>query len=150
MDGKQRLTASALARAEIAREKARISGKRLQGVSRLEQSAEEWEGEREKDKRRIEDRGAEIAMISLSQVPLEAMARGRKEDTEVTWKAAEWPGAGEKKGIRLNGAAITALAMKLKAVEWARAMGKRGTRQDSPAYRLEQNVGLWKQGRKPY
>jgi len=154
VEEKQRVTPDALARIEMAKEKARISGKKPQGVSRLEQAVEEWEKEREAERRRAEERArihreGEIPMISLGQVPLEAMAGGPKEDTEVVWKAAKWPGAGEKKQIRLNTAAIMALAMRLKAVEWARAMG-RGARQDSRAQRLEQEASLLKQRRKPY
>lgn len=152
MDEKQRVTAAAVARAEMAREKARISGKKLQRASRLERAVEELEMEREAEKRRIEERArihreGEIPTISLSQVPLEAMAKGRNEDTEVVWEAYKPAEDGKKKPVRLNGAAITALGLKLKAVEWARAMG-RGAKQGSRAQRLEQEASLWQQRRK--
>ncbi|KPJ52620.1 MAG: hypothetical protein AMJ37_02575 [Dehalococcoidia bacterium DG_18] len=73
---------------------------------------------------------AEIPMISLSQVPLEVLAKGRKEDAEMLWKAYKPPKEGNKKTIRLNAAGITALAMRLRAMEWARAYG-RGIMRDS-------------------
>ena len=155
MDEKQRVTPYAVARIEIAREKARISGQEPQRASCLEQAVEEWEVEREAEKRRSEEeryrihREGEIPLMSLSQVPLEALVKGRKEDIEAEWHAARWPGSGEKKQVRLNGAAITALAMRLKAVEWARAMG-RGVRHDSRAERLEQEASLLKQRQKTY
>lgn len=152
MDEKQRVNPDAVARVEMAKEKARISGKKPQRATRLERAAEEWEIEREAEKRRSEERArihreAEIPMISLSQVPLEAMAKGEKEDAEVVWKLYQPPEDGKRKPVRLNGAAITALALRLKAVEWARAMGE-GKRQDSRAQRLEQEARLWQQRRK--
>jgi hypothetical protein len=72
----------------------------------------------------------EIPMISLSQVPLEVLAKGRKEDAEAGWKSYRLPGEVKKKAVRLNAAGITALARRLRAVEWARACG-RGIMQDS-------------------
>ena len=147
MDEKQRMTPVAVARVEMANEKASISDKKLQRASRLEQSVEQWEIERETEKRSTEGRArihleAEIPMISLSQVPLEAMANGEKEDAEVVWHAAKLSEAGERRQVRLNGAAVRALARHLKAVEWARVMG-RGARQDSHVQRLEQEASLW-------
>lgn len=149
MDEKRRVTPVAVARSEMAREKARISGKKPQRASRLERAAEEWEIEREAEKRRSEERArihreAEIPMISLSQVPLEAMAKGGKEDTEVVWKVYQPLEDGKKKLVRLNAAAIKALALRLRAVERARAMGG-GKRHDSRAQRLEQEASLWQQ-----
>ena len=147
MNENQRVTPVAVAKVEVANEKARISGKKLQRASRLERAAEEWEIEKEAKKRRSEERAgihreAEIPMISLSQVSLEAVAMGEKEDAEVVWHAAELPGGGERRQVRLNGAAVRALARHLKAVERARVMG-RGTRQDSRIQRLEQEASLW-------
>ncbi len=140
-DKKQRMSPDAIARIEMAKEKARISGKRPQRVSRLEQAMEEREREQEVEKRTTIHREGEIPMISLCQMPLETVAEGGRKDTEVVWKAYKPPEAGKKNRVRLNAAAIGALAMRLKAVEWARAMGK-GVRQDSLAQRLEREASL--------
>ena len=147
MDEKQRMTPVAVAREEMANEKARISGKKLQRATRLERAAGEWEIEREAERRRSEERArihreAEIPMISLIHVPLETVAKGEKEDAEVVWHAAELPGGGERRQVRLNGAAVRALARHLKAVERARVMG-RSARRDSRIQRLEQEASLW-------
>ena len=109
---------------------------------RLERAGEEREAEKRRSEERASiHRGDGIPTIALSQVPVEAMSRGRKEDTEVVWHAAKWPGAGEGKEVRLNGATVNALAKRLKAMEWARARG-RGTRQGDVGQRLEQEASL--------
>ena len=111
----------------MAKERARISGRKAETLSPLEQAAKEWEAEKKKFEEEIP--------IPLTQVPLGAIAKEYKEDTEVIWKVYKPPEEGKKEGVRLNAAAISALAMHLRAVEWARAM--RRVRQYSRAQRLE-------------
>ena len=144
-------------RREVAREKARITGKRARQPSALEQAAAEWEKEREARARKAEEerlrisRQGETCPFSLQEVSLQPDGIESPED-EVGWKPYG-PGRGkeEKKGTattvtrRVNMAGVCALSRRLMAIERARALGRKPV--DLKAWALEQAGRRWAEER---
>ena len=143
MEVKPKVTPSAQARLEIAREKARIMGKKKPTTpSELELAAERWKEEKELKQAQLTYREPDESPISISSVPLlKVMDKGRR-DEEIIWKQHRLHPEERPRGIKMNAAMICTIAQHLRAREWARAMGKR--RQPSDGYNLEKAAEQWK------
>jgi len=149
---------TAARRQAVAREKARITGKRVRQPSALEQAAAEWERQREAKMRKAEEerlrisRRVETYPLSLQQVSLQGDGHEPPED-EVSWKPYS-PGQEKEKKKRIattvvtrrvNMAGVCALSRRLMAIERARALGRKPV--DLRAYALEQAGRRWAEGR---
>ncbi len=144
-------------RQAVAREMARITGKRARQPSALEQAAVEWERQREAEVRKANEetlrisRQVETYPFSLQQVSLQGDGHEPPED-EVGWKPynAE-QGNGDKKRTttivtrRVNMAGVCTLSRRLMAIERARALGRKLV--DLRAYALEQAGRRWAEER---
>lgn len=147
------------ARREIAKEKARIYGRKTEQAPILEQ---EWRWERRKDEKKedISDRVAPIGPIEKkTDIPSKDIKEpgmalkhifpsrltGRKVDESIGWVPYRpWREEGEqKKSRRVNTATIFCFAKKLIAKEWRRALGKR--REDPRVSALERMAASWEQ-----
>jgi hypothetical protein len=114
---------TAAARQAMAREKARITGKRASQPSALEQAAmaREKEEERHKVSRAEDDVGWKLYN------PRQEKEGGKRAATTVTG--------------RVNMAGVCALSRRLMAIEWARALGRKPV--DLRARALEQAAKRW-------
>ena len=127
---------TAVRRQAVAREKARITGKRARQPSALEQAAVEWERQREAEVRKANEeklrisRRVETCPLFFQQVSLQADGIEPAED-EVGWKPYNpEQEKGEKRGTaivtrRVNMAGVCALSRRLMAIERARALGRK-------------------------
>lgn len=148
------------ARLAMAREKARITEKRARQPSALEEAAAEWEKEREAKLKKVEEerlgssRQVEACPLSFQQVSLQSNGIGPTED-DVGWrlfnprpeKADQKRRAATIVTGRVNTAGICVLAVRVKAMERARALGRKPV--DLRAYALEQAARRWAQKREP-
>jgi len=141
----------------MAKERARITGKKARQPSALEEAAAEWEKGREAKARKAEEerlrisRQVEACLFPLQQVSLQADDIEPPED-EVGWKLYNpEQEKGEKKGTativtrRVNMAGVCALSRRLMAIERARALGRKPV--DLRAYALEQAGRCWAEER---
>jgi len=144
MEVKPKVTPSAQARLEMAREKARIMGKKLvTTLSELEQAAEKWKEEKELKQARQVYREADESPVSIASVPLlKVMDKGRREE-EMIWRQHRLHPEERHRQIKMNAAMICTIAQHLRAREWARAMGKT-RRQPGNGYDLEKAAEQWK------
>ena len=143
MEVKPRVTPSAQARLEMAKEKARIMGKKPTAVSELEQAAERWKEEKELKQAQLVYRERDDSPIAIASVPLvTVMDRGRR-DEEIIWKQHRLHPEERPRQIKMNAAMINSIAQHLRAREWARAMGKT-RRQSNDGYNLEKAAEQWK------
>ena len=140
-------------RQAVAREKARITGKRARQPSALEQAAVEWERQQEAEVRKASEeklrisRRVETCPFSLQQVSLQADGIELAED-EVGWKP--YSPRREKRIAttvtgRVNIAGVCALSRRLMAIERARVLGRKPV--DLRAYTLEQVGRRWAEER---
>jgi len=152
---------TAARRQAVAKEKARITGKRVRQPSALEQAAVAWEKEQEARARKAEQerlgisRQMETYPFSLQQVSLQGNGHEPPEN-EVDWKPYSSPpekGEGKRTATtvtkRVNMAGVCALSRRLMALERARALGRKPV--DLGAWALEQAGRRWaeeKAGRK--
>jgi len=143
---------TAVRRQAVAREKARITGKRARQPSALGQAAVEWERQREAEVRKANEeklrisRRVETCPLSFQQVQLSA--NGTEAEDDVGWKP--YSPRREKRIAttvtgRVNIAGVCALSRRLMAIERARALG--GKPVDLRAYALEQAGRSWAEGR---
>jgi|GEM_PF-1353120 len=147
MEVKPRVTPSAQARLEIAREKARIMGKKpAAAISELEQAAERWKEEKELSQAQPIYRGTDDSPIAISSVPLPRVMDRARRDEDIVWKQHRLHPEERPRQIKMNAAMICTIAMHLKAREWARAMGKT-RRQPNDGYNLEKAAEQWKRQR---
>ena len=141
----------------MAKEKARITGKKARQPSALEQAAVAWEKEQEAAARKVEQerlgisRQMETYPFSLQQVSLQGNGHEPPED-EVDWKLYSPPPEKdeEKRAAttvtkRVNMAGVCALSRRLMAIERARALGRKPV--DLEAYALEQAGRRWAEER---
>lgn len=143
MEVKPRVTPDALARLEMAREKARIMGKKPTAVSKLEQAAEKWKEEKELKQAQLVYRESDDSPVAIASVPLlRVMDKGRR-DEEIIWKQQRLHPEERPRPIKMNAAMINAIAMHLRAREWARALGKT-RRQPNDGCDLEKAAEQWK------
>ena len=143
MEVKPKVTPSAQARLEIAREKARMMGKKPTAISELEQAAEKWKQEKELRQAQLSYRESDDSPISISSVPLlRVMDRGRR-DEQLIWKQHRLHPEERPRQIKMNAAMINSIAQHLRAREWARAMGKTRRQQDN-GKGLEKLAEQWK------
>jgi hypothetical protein len=101
-----RVSASALARLEMAREKT--------GMARMKPDRRERLGFPSEP---------EASVITPVRMPLRATV-GRIDQT-IGWRPHRWRDADNPRPVVLNSAMVSRIAQHLKAREWARAMGKR-------------------------
>lgn len=143
MDVKPKVTPSAQARLEIAREKARMMGKKKpHAPSELEQAAEKWKEEKELKQTRLVYREADESPVSIASVFLKAIDTAHRKDEEIIWRQHRLHPEERPRQIKMNAAMICTIAQHLRAREWARAMGKR--RQPGNGYNLEKAAEQWK------
>jgi len=150
---------TAAARQAMAKEKAKITGKRTRQPSAVEQAAVEWEKEREARARKAKEerlgiyRPWETCPISLQQVSLQADGIESPKD-EVGWKPYNPEREKEKEAEkrtattvtgRVNMAGVCALSRRLMAIERARALGRKPV--DLRAWALEQAGRRWAEER---
>ena len=150
-------TVTAARRQAVAREKARITGKRVRQPSALEQAAVEWERQREAKARKAgQERLAiscqvETSPFSLRQVSLQGDGHEPSEN-DVGWKPYN-PRREKEEGKRtatiatrrVNMAGVCALSRRLMAIERARALGRKPV--DLRAWALEQMGRRWAEER---
>ena len=79
-----RLNMDALARSEMAREKARIARRKPERPSRLEQAAEGWKGQQEQRERLRLEPGPEAPLVSLQRIRL---TKTQPTDDGIQWRA---------------------------------------------------------------
>lgn len=148
---------TAARRQAVAKEKARITGKKTRQPSALEQVAVAWEKEQEARARKAEQERPEISRqvetcpLSFQQVFLQAGDIESPGD-EVDWKLySPPPEKDEDKRAattvtkRVNMAGVCALSRRLMALERTRALGKKPV--DLGAYALEQAGRRWAEER---
>lgn len=123
--GEPRVSASAQARLEMAREKARITGRKPALPSRLERAAQEWKGQQEQREMLRLDPGPEAPAVSPQRIRLQGVAKTHPADEGIPWRAHRLGDDGRSKPVVVNAAMVSRIAQHLKAREWARAMGKR-------------------------
>lgn len=139
---KPRVTPDALAKLEMAREKARIMGKKP-AVSKLEQAAEKWKEDRELKEAQLTYRDGGDWPISFRPVPLSVVDRAHGKDEEIIWTQHRLHPEERPRQIKMNAAMICTIAQHLRAREWARALGKT-RRQPSDGYDLEKAAERWR------
>jgi len=142
MEVKPRVTPSAQARLEIAREKARIMGKKPTAISELEQAAERWKQEKELKQAQLIYPARGDSPVAITSVPLRVIDRARK-DEEIIWKQHRLHPEERPRQIKMNAAMINSIAQHLRAREWARAMGKTRRQRDN-GKGLEKLAEQWK------
>ena len=120
-----RLTVDALTRLEMARERARISGRKPALPSPLEQAAQEWKAQQEQRQRLLFQPGGQTSVVTLQRMPLEARADGSRTDVEIGWRTCQARVEHQPRRIRLNGAMMGRIVQTVRAREWARAMGRK-------------------------
>lgn len=147
MAAEPRVTPSAQARLEVAKEKARIAGKKLPAApSKLEQAAENW-AEKWKEGREFRPEqplGPESgdSPISITSVPLLTVMDKGCRDGQTIWKRHRLHPEERPRQIKMNSAMINSIAQHLRAREWARAMGKT-RRQHNNGHDLEKEAEQW-------
>lgn len=132
----------------MAREMARITGKRVRQPSALEQAAVKWEREQAARARKAEEerlriaRQVETCPLSFQQIQLSG--NGSETEDDVGWKP--YSPRREKRTAttvtrRLNMAGVCALSRRLMAIERARALGRKPV--DLRVWALEQAARRW-------
>jgi len=138
----------------MARERARITGKRARQPSALEQAAVEWERQQEAEARKAEEerlrisRQVETCPFSFQRVSLQADGDGSEPPAdEVDWKPySSQRGKGAATVTRrVNMAGVCALSRRLMAMERARVLGRKPV--DLGAWALEQAGRRWAEER---
>ena len=142
MEVKSRVTANAVARLEIAKEKARITGKKATAVSELEQAAERWKQEKELKQAQLSYPARDDSPVAITSVPLRVIDKAHRRDEEIIWRQHRLHPEERPRQIKMNAAMICTIARHLKAREWARATGKR-RRQPNDGYDLEKAAERW-------
>jgi len=143
MEVKPRVTPSAQARVEIAREKARIMGKKPTAISELEQTAERWKQEKELKQAQLSYPARDDSPVAITSVPLRVIDKAHRRDEEIIWKQHRLHPEERPRQIKMNAAMINSIAQHLRAREWAKAMGKT-RRQPNNGNDLEKAAEQWK------
>ena len=117
-----RLTVDALTRLEMARERARISGRKPALPSPLEQAAEEWQAQQEQGETLLFQPGGQTSVVTLQRMPLEARADGSRTDVEIGWRTCQARVEHQPRRVVLNGAMMGRIVQTVRAREWARAV----------------------------
>ncbi len=139
MVGEPGVSASALARSEMAREKATIARRKSARPSTLKQAAEEWKGQQEQRERLRFSPEPETSVIAPVRMLLRA--RPGRTDEPLGWAPYRSREEDKPRAVILNAAMVSRIAHHLKAREWARARGKR---QGTPlGFRLERWAEKW-------
>lgn len=142
---------TATRRREMAKERARILGRRQRAPSALDVAAAQWEKEQQARARVKEDRlrasrQAETHPFSLQQVPLPA-THLPPEDDEASWKTYVLPEQeGKRRRTRLGGIAVGSFATRL--IQRERAGGRSRAVTDPRARALEEAARRWEEQRK--
>jgi len=144
-------------RQAVAKEKARITGKKTRQPSALEQATVPWEKEQEARARKAEQerlgvaRQMETYPFSLQQVSLQDDGHEPLED-EVGWRPYSLRQCDEGSrnmattaAGRINMAGVCALSRRLMAIEKARALGREPM--DLEAWALELEARRWAEER---
>lgn len=137
-----KVTPDALARLEMAKEKARIRRKRPTAPSELEQAAQRWKEGKELREVGLTYREPDDSPIAIASVPLHKVMDKVRQEEEVIWRQHRLHPEERSRQIKMNAAMICTIAMHLRAREWARAMGKT-RRQPNDGYDLEKAAEKW-------
>jgi len=143
MEVKSKVNANALARLEMAREKARIMGKKPTAVSELEQAAERWKEGKELKQAQLSYPTRDDSPVAIASVPLRVIDKSHRKDDEIIWTQHRLHPEERPRQIKMNAAMMNSIAQHLMAREWARAMGKT-RRQPNGGYDLEKAAEQWK------
>ncbi len=143
MEVKPRLTANAVARLEMAREKARIMGKKPTAVSELEQAAERWKEDSKLEQAQLIHPALGDSPVAITSVPLRVIDKAQRKDEEIIWKQQRLHPEERLRQVKMNAAMVNSIAMHLRAREWARALGKTRRQQDN-GEGLEKLAEQWK------
>lgn len=138
-----KVTPDALARLEMAKEKARIRGKKPTAVSELEQAAQRWKEGKELREVGLTYREQDDSPIAIASVPLHKVMDKARRDEQVIWRQHRLHPEERPRQIKMNAAMINSIAQHLRAREWARAMGKT-RRQPGGGFDLEKAAERWK------
>lgn len=132
---------STVAKREMAREKARLSGKRTRKPYPLEKNVERGEEFKEP-----EQRVKEQSFKSVSPEDFTVAAQQSRSRDDFDWRQYQ-PGSAEgipeQKPISLNSATIRSIAKKLIAREWRKARGT--PKRDARIDQLEQTAATWQE-----
>jgi len=129
----------------MAREKARITGRKPALPSALEQAAQVWKAEQDPQERLLFERGAEPSLVALQRMALQARPDGRRTDGEVPWRPLRWRDEDRPSQVVPNAAMVSRIAGHLRAREWARAMGADPRRR--LGFDLEKWAEMWRQNK---
>ena len=140
---KPRLTANAVARLEMAKEKARMMGKKPTAISELEQAAEKWKEGKELKQAQLSYPTRDDSPVTITSVPLRVIDKSHRKDDEIIWTQHRLHPEEGPRQIKMNAVMINAIAQHLKARGWARAMGKT-RRQLNNGNDLEKAAEQWK------
>ena len=146
---------------EMSKEKARISRKKTEGLSLLEQTALAWKKKKEMEERARQKQGLKKEdslgpsfretlakeVVDQDKRRLSDLSRGEARDETgwVQYKPWQKEEDKKKKQIPLNMATVVAIRKKLIAKEWARALGK--TTRNTRFHDLEREAAMWYQKR---
>jgi len=142
MEVKSRVTANAVARLEMAKEKARIMGKKPTAISELEQAAERWKEGKELKQAQLIYPARDDSPVAIASVSLRVIDKSHRKDEELIWKQHRLHPEERTRQIKMNAAMITSIAQHLRAREWARALGKT-RRQPNGDHDLEKAAEQW-------
>jgi len=143
MEVKSKVTVNAVARLEMAKEKARIMGKKPTAISELEQAAEKWKEDSELKQAQLTYPVLDDSPVAITSVHLRVIDKSHRRDEEIIWTQHRLHPEERPRQVRMNAAMICAIAQHLRAREWARALGKT-RRQPNDGYNLEKAAEQWK------
>ncbi len=154
-----RMATHELARKEIAKEIARVQGKKRRDprLEALEQAAEAWQRKKaeEKFKKRQEERektGPPMKAVPIKGLKAEAKIEGEPQDLGIAgwlqqglaqWAEQNQPGSKKREGRRLNSASMAVILRRAVAREKALALGKELP--DPRVVALEQEAAQWEE-----
>jgi hypothetical protein len=119
------LSLGALARLEMARERARRTGRKPASPFPLEWAAQQWKAQEEQRQMLPFERRGEPSVMALQRVPLKARADGRRTDGEIGWRPYQCGDEDRPRRVVLNAAIVSRIAQRLRATEWAKARGRK-------------------------
>jgi hypothetical protein len=125
MAARQGPSLGALVSLQMARERARMTGRKPASPFLLEWAAQQWKAQEEQRQMLPFERRGEPSMMALQRVPLKARADARRTDGEIGWRPYQCGVEGRSRRAVLNASIVGRIAQRLRATEWARARGRK-------------------------